>query len=70
MPEGFASGLVTLGDFADIVAQAIRPYREESGRCIRWDDPAIAIDWNGIIAPRVSDRDLKGRSLDEADVLV
>ena len=68
IPEGFACGLVTLSDFADIVAQTTRPYREESERRIRWDDPAIAIDWHGIIAPRVSGCDLAGRLLDEADV--
>ncbi|EEO27580.1 dTDP-4-dehydrorhamnose 3,5-epimerase [Oxalobacter paraformigenes] len=68
IPEGFASGLVTLSDFADIVAQTTRPYCKASERCIRWDDPAVAIDWHGIIAPRVSECDLKGRLLDEADV--
>ena len=68
IPEGFAWGAVTLSDFADIVAQTTRPYREESGRRIRWDDPAIAIDWHGIIAPRVSAYDLEGCLLDKADV--
>lgn len=70
VPEGFAHGFVTLSDFADIVIEMTQPDVQESARCIRWDDPALEIDWHGIIAPRVSLKDLEGKLLYEADVFV
>lgn len=70
IPEGFAHGFVTLSDFADIVIGVTSPFNEENERCIRWDDPALEIDWHGIIAPRVSLKDLEGKLLYEADVFV
>ncbi len=70
IPEGFAHGFVTLSDFADIVIGATAPFDKESERCIRWDDPAIEIDWHGIIAPRVSLKDLEGKLMYEAEVFV
>ena len=70
IPEGFAHGFVTLSDFADIVIGATSPFNEENERCIRWDDPALEIDWHGIVAPRVSLKDLEGKLLYEADVFI
>ena len=68
VPEGFAWGALTLSDFADIVCQLTQGPAPDSERRIRWDDPAIAIDWHGVIAPRVSEADLKGKLLYQADV--
>ena len=68
VPEGFAHGFVTLSDFADILIGTTAPFKKETEHCIRWDDPAIEIDWHGIIAPRVSLKDLEGKLLYEAEV--
>lgn len=68
IPEGFACGMLTLSDFADIVTLTTKPYDREKKRCIRWDDPSIAIDWHGVTSPHVSACDLNGKWLDEADV--
>ena len=68
VPEGFAWGILTLSDFADVVSWMTQVPNPASERCIRWDDPAIAIDWHGVIAPRVSEADLKGKLLYQAEV--
>ncbi len=68
VPEGFAHGFITLSDFADTIVSVTAPFYKESERCIRWDDPAIGIDWHGLIAPRVSMKDLEGKLLYEAEV--
>ena len=70
VPEGFAHGFVTLSDFADVTINVTEPFDKDSERCIRWDDPALDIDWHGIIAPRVSLKDLEGKLLYEAEVFV
>lgn len=70
VPEGFAHGFITLSDSADVVIGVTAPFHPESERCIRWDDPAIGIDWHGIIAPRVSLKDLEGRLLVDADMFI
>ncbi len=70
VPEGFAHGFVTLSDFADVTIDVTEPFDKDSERCIRWDDPALDIDWHGIIAPRVSLKDLEGKLLYEAEVFV
>ena len=70
VPEGFGHGFVTLSDFADIAIGVTKAFDKESERCIRWDDPALEIDWHGIIAPRVSLKDLEGKLLYEAQVFV
>lgn len=68
IPEEFASGMLTLSDYADIVTLTTKPHDGKSMRCIRWDDPTIAIDWHGIVSPPISSLSPKGISLDKADV--
>ncbi len=70
VPEGFGHGFVTLSDFADVSIGVTKAFAKDSERCIRWDDPALEIDWHGIIAPRVSLKDLEGKLLYEAEVFV
>lgn len=69
-PKASGTGFVTLSDFADIAIGVTKAFDKESERCIRWDDPALEIDWHGIIAPRVSLKDLEGKLLYEAEVFV
>ena len=44
-PEGFAHGYLTLEDNTEVSYQVSAFYAPASERIIRWDDPAIAIDW-------------------------
>lgn len=45
IPEGCGHGFLTLTDGAEIFYQMSEFYHPESARGIRWNDPAIGIDW-------------------------
>lgn len=46
IPEGFAHGYAVLGDRAAFVTyKCTAAFVRENDRAIRWDDPAIGIDW-------------------------
>jgi dTDP-4-dehydrorhamnose 3,5-epimerase len=45
VPEGCAHGFLTLSDDAQVFYQISTPYRPESSRGFRWDDPSVAIGW-------------------------
>jgi dTDP-4-dehydrorhamnose 3,5-epimerase len=51
VPEGFAHGFETLVDRTDVYYQASAFYAPGAERGLRWDDPAIGIDWP--LAPAV-----------------
>ncbi|WP_322995922.1 dTDP-4-dehydrorhamnose 3,5-epimerase [Castellaniella sp.] len=69
VPPGFAHGFVTLSDTAEFLYKTTTFYAPTHERCIRWDDPALAIDWqlNGQ-APIVSAKDAVGVLLADAEV--
>ena len=58
IPEGFAHGFLTLEPDTEVQYRASAPYDPSADRAIRFDDPAIGIDWpiarDGMI---LSDRD-------------
>lgn len=56
VPEGFAHGFQTLMDDSEILYLMSEFYDPDSARGVRWDDPAIGIDWP-IAKPVISDRD-------------
>lgn len=45
IPEGCAHGFQTLRDDTEIFYQMSAAYHPELARGIRWDDPAIAVEW-------------------------
>jgi dTDP-4-dehydrorhamnose 3,5-epimerase len=45
IPEGFAHGFQTLADDAEVFYQMSEFYHPESARGIRWNDPALKIEW-------------------------
>lgn len=57
IPPGFAHGFLVLSDFADFLYKTTDYYAAEHERCIRWDDPDLAIGWPSNISPLLSIRD-------------
>ncbi len=45
IPSGFAHGFQTLVDNSEVFYQMSEFYHPESGRGVRWNDPAFGIDW-------------------------
>jgi dTDP-4-dehydrorhamnose 3,5-epimerase len=45
VPKGFAHGFITLTDASEVLYMMSVPFVPGSGRGIRWNDPALAIDW-------------------------
>ncbi|MFJ2366032.1 dTDP-4-dehydrorhamnose 3,5-epimerase [Pseudomonas sp. NPDC087697] len=68
VPEGFAHGFVVLSDYAEFLYKTTDYYTPSAERCIRWDDPALAIDWQLHEAPQLSAKDQAGKLLKDADV--
>lgn len=64
IPAGFAHGFLVLSEFADVVYKATNFYSPRHERCIRWNDPALGIDWplHGT-RPIISAKDQQGAVL-------
>jgi dTDP-4-dehydrorhamnose 3,5-epimerase len=57
IPEGFAHGFQTLEDQSEVFYQMADQYVPDAARGLRWNDPALAIDWPPSDARIVSARD-------------
>jgi len=68
IPEGFAHGFLALSEGAEVVYKIAGRYARECERAIRWDDPAIGIEWPLAGAPILSARDRDARLLAAAQV--
>lgn len=45
VPRGFAHGFLVLSESADFCYKCTDYYAPAHERCIRWDDPTLAIEW-------------------------
>ena len=45
IPEGFAHGFQTLEDESEVHYEMFSPHQPESAQGLRWNDPALAINW-------------------------
>lgn len=68
VPVGFAHGFLVLSDVADVLYKVTDYYAPEHERCIKWNDPTVAINWPIDGKPILSPRDLGGTFLAAADV--
>lgn len=68
IPEGFAHGFVVLSDTAEFLYKTTDYWFPEHERCVRWDDPALGIDWKLRTAPTLSAKDAQGKVLAEAEL--
>ena len=66
VPAGFAHGFVVLSETADFLYKTTDYYYPEHERCIRWNDPELAINWPLEIEPELSVKDMQAPVLREA----
>ena len=62
LPRGFAHGFVVISESADFFYKCDDYYSPKDELVVKWDDPALGIDW-GDIRPELSQRDRDGRRL-------
>jgi dTDP-4-dehydrorhamnose 3,5-epimerase len=66
VPPGFAHGYLVLSETCDFTYKVTAEYDPALDRGIRWDDPAVGIEWP-LAAPVLSDRDRGQPLLADAD---
>jgi dTDP-4-dehydrorhamnose 3,5-epimerase len=67
LPPGMAHGFLVTSDSADFLYKTTDYYAPQAERSVRWDDPAIGIDWPALgAAPTLSSKDAAARPLAEA----
>lgn len=66
VPAGFAHGFCVTGDHALFAYKCTDFYNPGTEGTVRWDDPAIGIDWP-ISEPVVSEKDAAASSLTDLD---
>ena len=69
VPKGFAHGFVTLVPDTEVLYKVTDTYSPEHDRSIRFDDPAIGIEWPPLAGGfQLSDKDLKAPMLADSEV--
>jgi len=68
VPAGFAHGFVVVSDVAEFLYKTTDYYAPEHERCIRWDDPTLAIPWPLEGDPSLSGKDKQGLDLAQAEL--
>ena len=69
VPPGFGHGFLTLTETADFQYKCTEFYDAADDRGVRWNDPAIGIDWPETgTAPQLSAKDAAAPLLADADV--
>jgi dTDP-4-dehydrorhamnose 3,5-epimerase len=65
IPEGYAHGFQVISDSAVFLYKTTNFYSPEHERCIRWDDPDLAIEWPSEDGAVLSDKDKSGAWISE-----
>lgn len=63
-PAGFARGFCVLSEYAEIQYKCTGIYNPNGESGIRWNDPAIGIEWP-VTAPIISPKDAHAQTLEE-----
>ena len=67
VPEGFAHGFVVTSDYAEFLYKTTDYWFKDHERSLRWDDPALGIQWPTGAAPLLSPKDAAAPLLQDAD---
>lgn len=62
VPAGLAHGFSVVSEVAEFLYKTTDYYAPEHERCIRWDDPELAINWQLTGAAKLSAKDQQGVS--------
>jgi dTDP-4-dehydrorhamnose 3,5-epimerase len=68
VPPGYAHGFLALNDNTEVLYKTTDYWMPRHERCILWNDPAIGIDWGLAGTPVLSDKDLAGKTLNDAEL--
>ena len=68
VPEGFAHGFLVLSERAEVVYKTTDYYTPGAERTLKWDDPALAIQWSLTTPPILSAKDAAGSLLADAEL--
>lgn len=68
IPEGFAHGFLVLSDQADFHYKTTDFYEPSAERCIKWDDPDLAINWPIEGLPLLSKKDSSATPFKDAEL--
>ena len=68
IPEGFAHGYVVLSNVAEVLYKTTDYWYPKHERCIIWNDPSLAINWNITEEPLLSSKDANGALFTEAEL--
>ena len=70
IPEGFAHGFMALEDDTHFLYKTTDVYAKDCERCIRWDDPQLAVTWPtvGSAGPRLAPKDAAAPWLADAEL--
>jgi dTDP-4-dehydrorhamnose 3,5-epimerase len=69
VPAGLAHGMLVLSESADFLYKCTDIYSPRHERTLAWDDPTVGIEWPlpAGVAPKLSAKDLVGKSFDEIE---
>jgi dTDP-4-dehydrorhamnose 3,5-epimerase len=70
IPDGFAHGFMVLSETANVFYKTTEYYYPPGERCIRWNDPALGIQWplDAIGEPTISAKDASGSWFNGAEL--
>jgi dTDP-4-dehydrorhamnose 3,5-epimerase len=70
IPEGFGHGFLVTSPEAEVLYKTTEVWMPEHDRSLRWDEPALGIDWplKGASLPTLAARDATAPGLDAAEL--